>query len=203
LVGDDKNREEKAGQISGTSQFKNFSMSFNGMVIGKLGTLFQKHNLKILDQYDGYLKIGSGKVFFVISRSERERLNSIYVGRDPKTFIPIDEQVLKDVFGFSKIFENMPSEDFVNNIYDFFERDGELLLSGNMEILKKVENYVQKRSENYLEELLFKQNLVAADEAWKNGRYEEFIGFLEIIDKQKLPNSYMLKYQIASKKLNA
>jgi hypothetical protein len=48
---------------------------------------------------------------------------------------------------------------------------------------------------------LQEQNLAAANKAWENGNYKEFIKMIDQTNKDKLPSSYQLKYKIANQKI--
>ena len=75
------------------------------------------------------------------------------------------------------------------------------MIAGNTDALKKVEKYVDKVSNEYTTELIDKQNLDAANKAWEEGNYKDFINYLDKTDRQRLPSSYELKYKIAHQKL--
>ncbi|HRF25591.1 MAG TPA: hypothetical protein PLR98_15580, partial [Chitinophagaceae bacterium] len=61
--------------------------------------------------------------------------------------------------------------------------------------------FSEKESEVYTFQILQEQNLAAANKAWENGNYKEFIKMIDQTNKDKLPSSYQLKYKIANQKI--
>jgi uncharacterized membrane protein YukC len=55
-------------------------------------------------------------------------------------------------------------------------------------------------SEDYTSNLVERQHLDAADEAWRNENYVDVLKNLDKVEEKKLSKSYMKKYQIAKKK---
>lgn len=175
-------------------------MEFNKLVIDRFNLIFQK-NIHVIEQFRNYVKIKLDDVVITVSRDEREGSNSIYIGRKESSLYPLNENVLKDVFNSALKIDYVTPEVFVNNLVTFFAAEGNALIAGNPDALKKVEKYVDKVSNEYTKELIDNQNLAAANKAWEEGNYKDFIKYLDRTDRQKLPSSYELKYKIAHQKL--
>lgn len=176
-------------------------MEFNKYVLDKLELIFQKHKLTVTEQFNNYVKLESDKVVLTITHDIRENANLLYIGKTADTLYLIDGNIIKrffipDLEQFFKIPE-LTVEDFVNNLVIFFEGEGRLLLEGNSDVLNTIEKYVLMKSKEYTTELLYKQSLDAANKAWEEGNYKDFIKYLDKMDKQKLPSSYELKYKMA------
>jgi len=175
-------------------------MEFNKLVIERFDLIFQK-NVHVVEQFRNYVKIKMGNLVITVSRDEREASNSIYIGSKESSLYPLNENVLRGVFNSALKIDYVTPEAFVNNLVAFFAAEGNALIAGNTDALKKVEKYVDKVSNEYTTELIDKQNLDAANKAWEEGNYKDFINYLDKTDRQRLPSSYELKYKIAHQKL--
>jgi hypothetical protein len=176
-------------------------MEFNQFISDRLGLIFQKHNLHIIEQFKNHVKLKSDRVFITLNHDERENSNAFYIGSNEDFLYPVDEYVLKRAFNSDLKISNLTQEMFINNLAVFFEGEGNPLIAGNTYALEAVEKYVYKEGKAYTTQLVDKQNLDAADKAWEEKKYKEFIKYLDKTDKQKLPSSYELKYKMAHQKL--
>ena len=177
-------------------------MEFNQLVLKRLGLIFQKHDLHIIEQFPNYMKLKSNNVVVTLNHDERENSNALYVGFNEDFLYPVDEYVLKCAFNSDLKINHVTQEEFVNNLAKIFEGEGEPLIEGNAFALEAVEKYVYKEGEAYTTQLVDKQNLDEAKKAWEAGNYKDFIKYLDEMDKQKLSSSYKLKYKMALQKLN-
>lgn len=176
-------------------------MEFNQLVSNRLGLIFQKHNLHVIKQFKNHVKLKSDSVIITLNHDERENSNAFYVGSNEDFLYPVDEYVLKSAFNSDLKINHVTQEVFVNNLAIFFEGEGKPLIAGNTYALEAVEKYVYKEGEAYTTQLVDKQNLDAANKAWEEGNYKDFIKYLDKTDRQKLPASYELKYKMAHQKL--
>lgn len=176
-------------------------MEFNQLVLDGLGLIFQKHNLHVIEQFKNHLKLKSDSVIITLNHDERENSNAFYVGNNQDFLYPVDEYILKSAFNSDLKINHVTQEVFVNNLAIFFEGEGKPLIAGNTYALEAVEKYVYKEGEAYTTQLVDKQNLDAANRAWEEGNYNDFIKYLDKTDRQKLPSSYELKYKMAHQKL--
>lgn len=176
-------------------------MEFNKIVIDRLEPIFHKNNLRVVEQFNDYLKIESDKIVLTISHDKRENSNSFFIGIKNSSLYQINENVLKDVFNSALKINNVSPDVFVKNLALFLEGEGNQLIIGNKDALHSVEKYIQNESNEYTAELVKNQSLDAANKAWEEGNYKDFIKNLDKIDRQKLPSSYDLKYKMAQQKL--
>lgn len=176
-------------------------MEFNSLISKKLSVFFKNYNLQIIEEFKNYLKLKSDKIFIILTHDEREKSNALYVGRNENHMYPIDENVLKKAFDSDLKINNISQEEFVNNIAIFFEGKGRPLISGNVYAIEAVEKYVYLEGQLYTTELLNKQNLQAANKAWEQNNFKDFIRYLDNIEVRYLPSSYKIKYKMALRKL--
>ena len=115
--------------------------------------------------------------------------------------VEIDDDILVKFFHSKLQLSQVPVEVFINNLVLFFENEAQPLLSGDVGRINELEKFDLERSQKYTYDLIEKQNLAAADKAWGNSNYRDFIQVMDKVDKDKLPPSYHLKYKIAQQKL--
>jgi hypothetical protein len=176
-------------------------MDFNKIVIERFEPIFHKNNLCVIEQFNNYVKIESDNIVITVYHNERENSNSFYFGIKDSPLYPIDENVLKGVFNSTLKINHVTPDVFVNNLALFLEGVGSSLIVGDKDTLRAVEKFIQNESNEYTAELVNKQNLDAANKAWEEGDYKDFIRHLDKTDRQKLPSSYELKYKMAQQKL--
>lgn len=176
-------------------------MEFNKLVFKKLGIIFKNNNLHIIEQSNNHVKLKSNSLVIRLIHDERENSNGIYVGSNEEFLYPVNEFILKSAFNSNVKIDNVTAEVFLNSLCIFFENDGKSLISGNQYALEAIKKYVYNASETYTDQIVNAQILEAANIAWDIRNYKEFIIYMDKLDKQILPESYLLKYKIAIKKL--
>lgn len=178
-------------------------MEFNQLISKKLHSLFTEHGLEITEQSKNIVKYESAILHVSLVHNPRENSNTFWLGlKHSNDFIEMDNQVIKKFFGSNLQLNNLPQETFVNNVFLFFISEGEEILQGNKSLLIDLENFNQARSEMYTTNLIDKQNLEAANKAWKDKNYSDVINYLEKVKKANLPASFKQKYKIAQQKLS-
>jgi len=139
-------------------------------------------------------------VVITLSHDNRESSNTLYAGKNEDSLYPVDEEVLKSIFGTDLKLNHVTLEMFVNNLAVFFENEGRQLITGNVYVLDAIERFIYKESAIHTSQLIDKQSLDAADKAWEEGNYKDFIKYLDKIGRERLPLSYDLKYKMAREK---
>jgi len=174
-------------------------MIFSQLVLARAGFIFQKYNLKIIEQQDNSLKLQSEYLVIIIAHNQLENSNTLWLGRNDKKIdkVEIDNETLKSFFDSNLKLSQVPIETFINNLVVFFENEAQPLLNGDINLINELEKFDLERSRKYTHDLLVSQNLAAANKAWETSNYKEFIKILDQIDKDDLPSSYRLKYKIA------
>lgn len=174
-------------------------MEFNKLIFERLGLIFQRYNIHIVEQRSNYLRLQSPSVIIIIAHNSLENSNTLWIGRSDANSekIEIDNKTLTLFFKSDLQLSGVTVETFINNLVLFFENEAKPILSGDSTEITKLEEFDLKRSHLYTEELIKKQTLGAADKAWKNKNYSEFIKLINQTDKESLPSSYQLKYKIA------
>lgn len=176
-------------------------MEFNQLVIERIVPLFKGYDLLIVEEYKNYFRFKSNVVEAVISYNELDRTSIFEMGKAYEFLYPLNDKLIKQVFGSDANINQVTKEIFVDNIALFLKGNGSALLRGDESKLRDLKNFSEKESEIYTFKVLQEQNLAAANKAWEDGNYKEFIKIIDQINKDKLPSSYQLKYKIANQKV--
>ena len=176
-------------------------MEFNQLISAKLHSLFTEHGLEITEQSKNIVRYQSAVLHISLVHNPRENSNILWVGRKNFNDVEIDNQVMREHFNSDLKLGNLSQETFINNVFLFFMGDGERLLEGDELALISLDKFNEQRSSEYTANLVEKQNLDAANKAWKEGNYLDVIKYLEKINKDDLPESLKQKYKIAQQKL--
>jgi hypothetical protein len=176
-------------------------MEFNQLISQKLQSLFTEHGLQMTAQSKYNVRYESNDLVISLSHNPRENTNTLWVGRKNFNEVEMDNQIMREHFSSDLKLSNLPQETFVNNVFLFFMGDGEKLLEGHERTLISLEKFNKQRSNEYTANLVQKQNLEAADKAWKDGNYSEVIKYLEKINTGDLPESFRQKYKLAQQRV--
>jgi hypothetical protein len=176
-------------------------MSFSEIILEKLGITFKKYNFHIVEQRDDYLKLHSDNLEISFSQNQPENSKTFSLNKSLKKThsIEIDNETLKSFFNSDLRLSEVAFNLFINNLISFFENEGKSLLMGDLNKINELESFSLERSQIYTHNILKKQILKAADNAWDQRNYKEFISLIGQINNDKLPLSYHLKYKIANK----
>jgi hypothetical protein len=176
-------------------------MEFNKLIFEKLGLIFQKYNLHLVEQRSNYLRLQSSSVIIIISQNPLENSNTLWIGRNAANSdqVEIDNKTLRLFFKSDLRLSEVTINTFIDNLVLFFEKEAKPILNGDLVEITRLEEFDLERSHLYTEKLLKKQTLEAADKAWENKNYNEFIKLINQTNKESLPLSYQLKYKIATK----
>jgi hypothetical protein len=177
-------------------------MEFNQLILEKLHSLFIDHGLEMTEQSKYIAKYESQELVIGLSHNTRENSNALWVGRKSHSEVEIDNQVMREHFNSDLKLGNVSLEVFVNTVFLFFIGDGEKLLEGNEHALVSLENFNQQRSSEFTANLMERQNIEAANKAWKDGNYSDVVKYLKKVNKANLPASFRQKYKIAQQRLS-
>jgi hypothetical protein len=180
---------------------KKLVMEFNQLVVKNIVPLFEGHGFLIVEQYKNYFHFKSNLVEATISYNELDRTCLFEIGKANEFLYPVNDNLIKQVFGLDVKVNQVTKEVFVDNITLLLKSNGSVLLRGDESKLLELKIFSEKESEIYTSQILQEQNLTAANKAWENGSYKEFVKIIDQLNKDKLPSSYQLKYKIANQKM--
>lgn len=175
-------------------------MEFNTLVKTELLPLFKKYKFEVSEEFKNVMGFRSSILKVNLAFNEYDKSHLVEIGRLGETLYPLNDNVIKELWGYSALpIEQVTSNIFVHNLSIFFEtKKGIELLKGNLSLLSTI---VSQECEKYTPELIQRQILETLSKAWEAKDYFSFIDGIDKIDISNLPQSYMLKYKIAKKKL--
>lgn len=181
---------------------KTITMNFAQTILEKMGFLFQRYNLKIVEQRNDYLKLQSDSLIVIMAYNHLEKSNTLWIGKNDEKAdkIEIDNDILSAFFKSNLRLSEVPTDVFIDNLTSFFENEASSLFIGDSYRLEELERFDLQRSHNYTQIVLNRQYIEAADKAWNDGNYKELVKNIDRLNKDELPSSYILKYKIASRK---
>lgn len=175
-------------------------MEFNQLVIEKILPLLKGYDFVVVEEYKNYFRFKSNIVEAKISYNELDRTSLFEIGKADEFLYPLNDKLIKQVFALDLKVDQVTKEVFVDNVALFLKKSGSVLLRDDETKFFELKIFTEKESEEYTSQLLQEQNLAAANKAWENGNYKEFIKIIDQTNKDKLPSSYQLKYKIANQK---
>ena len=177
-------------------------MDFNQIIIDSFNSILSTHCFDLTDQFNGNLKYKNNGLYILFTRNSREQSNTFWVGRDDGFPIEIGNVLLKEFFKTEIEIEHKSVEEFSSNVYEFLETEGLVLLQAKKEDYLALERFSLNKIEEFNSRLAEQQYLDAANEAWRNENYDDFLKNLNKVNEEYLSKSYKEKYKIAMKKIS-
>ncbi len=135
-----------------------------------------------------------------IAYSHLEYCLNIWVGQSSDTLTELRPQVVEEFFKDDTF--KFQTTLTVENLISFLKGFGKNLLSGDTKILRELDEYSLQASRNYTQQIIKQQNIDQADKAWTQKDYVNFVKYIDQIQTDLLPPSYLKKYKIAVDKLD-
>jgi hypothetical protein len=174
-------------------------MTFNQKIKNSLFPILGIYGFDILHEYNNIIHFNNDIFSIEISHYELHKTNSISIGRKNHQAYPINNEVLRSIFGSDLKIEELPIDKFVENLEIFFKTYSTILFDKNEHIVKKIEIEIESQSLRYAKERDIRYYLNIADKAWLEKDFNQFIIALDKLDFSSIPKSYSLKYQFAKK----
>ena len=133
-------------------------MSFDQIILEKLGFLFDTYGLKVKERRTSYLKLQTGNLEVTFSHNTLERSSTFWVRKmiEKTNTIEIYNKTLKLFFNSELKLNDVTIDVFVKNLVLFFENEGKPLLTGDLTVLDKLENFSLERNIIYTQRFLKK-----------------------------------------------
>ena len=176
-------------------------MKFNQDKLSEIKALFNEFGFSLQEESELHVRFESKHVLIVFSHNPRENSNTLWVKGKHTHEIEIDNRLMKDFFDSDIKISELPIDTFLANLFMFFKEDGNDLLKSSESVISNLANYSEQRSNKYTEELIDKQYLEAAQKAWQNRNYHDFIIQLKKVSEEKLTPSLIQKLKIAQSKI--
>lgn len=172
-------------------------MEFNQLGRDELLPVLAANGFSIVEEYDYVLRFRSAKVTLSVSYNVLDRTSLLAAGRVGGYMYPVDNDVIKNVFGSPIEIEQVTMEAFVRHVVLFLKGDGSAILRGDLDALDQIKRFVDDKSKAYTAKVVEEQTLTEVDDAWLNRRYADVVRLMGKLKIDELPSSYQLKYKIA------
>lgn len=173
-------------------------MEFVDLVKTQLFPILKKYDFEISEEITDSIVFQSWELEIGTFYNPYDRTSSISIGKKGEEQLPLYDSVVQEIFNSSLPVEQVTPETFVHNLSLVFQtKEGESLLKGNSEPFTKA---TEAKIHNDFAGFMQKQTLAAAAKAWEAQDYGTFIAIMEKLDRNQLPESWLLKYSIAKKK---
>jgi len=140
-------------------------------------------------RYSKYLTI------LTVAYANLEYLFYTHVGQDSNSLVELTPIAVKEVFKDDTF--QLQSTLTIENLISFLKTSGKLVVSGDKETFKKLNEFSESQSREYTKRIIHLQNIQGADKAWIKKDYINFIKCIDRAEKDLLPESYLKKYKIA------
>ena len=165
----------------------------------ELTPFFLSHEFEVKESLKSFIKYESKYVTLTVGYDIRDNSISTFAGKKGQFLTELFGDVLSKFFGYNITLCN--DGHFTENLIHFLNDKGNPILKGDLNILNKLEEYSYQLADDYTNKLVTRQNLNDADKAWTANNYLEFMKSVDKVEQKYLPQSYLKKYQIASKKV--
>jgi len=176
-------------------------MTFNELVLKDIIPYLNDKGFAIAKEYKNYIRLQSPSMTVTLSHNAYESSNSLQMGLIDERADLIEDDVVKFIFNSDIKITNTTQEFYAKNVLAFFKENEVEIFDNTTHIFEKIRFYIDQKTKRYNWDLLLKQYTIESDEAWGNKEYKKFIDVVDNIGKSYFPESYTLKYDIASKKL--
>ena len=173
-------------------------MNFEQVIAGISSTL-EMGGFLITEHRINYAKFQSKLISLVISYSPLEYSYSVFAGRKEGEMNELTDKVYLNVFGLN--FQQVNRLTFAERFTYFLNNGGRPIVENDMAKVEELEAYCKRASKEYTDAIINRQNLEAADRAWSENNYRDFINHLNKVVVHALPKSYRLKKEIALQKI--
>jgi hypothetical protein len=168
--------------------------------IKPLTELLSSNGFSIRLDRQGLIEYSSNNATLRIGYSRLEYCVNIWAGQSSDTLTELTPKVVKEFFSDDAF--KFQTSLTVENLISFLKSSGKALLLGDTKILRELDEYSLQASRNYTQQIIKQQNINQADNAWIHKDYVNFIKYIDQIQTDLLPPSYLKKYKIALDKLN-
>jgi hypothetical protein len=169
---------------------KRLVMKIGQEILKKIENIISVHDFTIVTVGDMELKLQSKHRTLIFYRSQYERANFFWIGRNNNLMIEVTDEVLHNFFSLNISFLKVTPREFIDNVCYFLESE-KLLLNDESSYLSKLEQYV------YLENKKYNYNLaerIKARRALRDNNIKEFIEIIKRLDYKDLPVDLQSKF---------
>ena len=167
--------------------------------IHPLTEFLTNNNFSVTYKSPHFIKYSSNLVTITIAYANLEYLFYTHVGQNSASLMELTSIEIKEVFNDGS-FQYQPTLS-IDNLILFLKTSGESILSGDPNTFKKLNEFIERQSKEFIKQITHEQNVQGADRAWRQKDYMEFIKCIDSAERDLLAESYLKKYKIAVNKL--
>jgi hypothetical protein len=156
------------------------------------------NNFSVTKSEQHYIEYSSKSAIITIAYAKLEYLFYTHVGQESKSLVELTPIAVKDVFKDDRF--QFQSTLTIDNLISFLKTSGNLIVLGDKETFKKLNEFSERQSREYTRRIIHLQNIQGADNAWSQKDYTKFINCIDKVEKDLIPESYIKKYKIALNK---
>lgn len=165
----------------------------------ELSRFLHTYKFEVKETSKNFIKYESKYAALTVGYDFRDNSISTSVGKKGEFLSELIGDVLTKFFDYDTRICN--DGHFTENLIHFLNGKGDAILNGDLDTLNKLEEYSYQLAVDHTNKLVTRQNLNDADIAWTANDYFGFVKSLDKVEQKYLPESYLKKYQIATKKI--
>lgn len=122
------------------------------------------NNFSVTKKEQHYIEYSSKSTIITIAYANLEYLFYTHVGQKSKSLVELTPILVKDVFKDDRF--QFQSTLTIDNLISFFKTSGKLILLGDKESFKNLNEFSERQSREYTRRISHLQNIQGADNAW-------------------------------------
>jgi hypothetical protein len=162
-----------------------------------LTPFFRGNKFVVAEKREGYIKYDYEGLCIVITSDYRDNSIAVYIQIGRNYIAELRDTVMTEFFNDQTRFGN--NDTFPADLMNFLNGKGNAILKNDWDTIFRLDDFVKKEASRYTNDLIRRQKLRAADEAWKIKDYAEFMEQIDKMPSDFWPQSYLLKYKFALK----
>ena len=168
--------------------------------IARISYVLEKRGYAITEHSTNCVKLQSKLITIIFFYSSLEYTFTIFLGRNNGEMNELYDKVYLNVFGIN--FQQVTGASFAEKFISFLQNEGNAILQNDLAKIDEIEAFRIMAANEYTTAIINKQNLEAADKAWNENNYRDFINHTNKVAEDALPKSYGLKRKIALRKID-
>ena len=142
-----------------------------------------------------FISYSSKSTIITVAYAHLEYLYYTQEGLKEGTLVELIPKVVNDVFQDDRFLRQ--STLTIENLISFFKSSGKSIITGDENIFMNLADYTKRQSAEFTRQINHLFNIEQAGKAWKLKDYVSFIKYIDLAEKDMLPESYFKKYKIA------
>ena len=163
-----------------------------------LTPFFIDNGFSVVENAKDYIRYTLDDLAIYISHDVRDNSIGVFISQRREHVAELTDDVLRGFFGEDSQLRN--DDTFAVDLIRFLSDRGKTLLKNDLISLNELKEFTGRKAKSYTDDLIMRQHLRAANDAWAIKDYAEVVKQLDKIPEGSLPPGYRNKYQFAIKK---